>query len=191
VLVWEAALLPPHGALAVEALHRIVAALNRTTRAAGFALGGSDGASTVQQVFTWSSGLPLRTRFGADGPEHEPLRFAAQRLLDDRAVDGLLWTWTFGPARLPPATGLPRIVLGPPAMGPRLREEGGAHQCVFLPVATPGLNAPGHLFRVDGVVVPLVAVRDDGLPGAQQVLLQLLEGLDQPAHAPAPAEVLR
>jgi formylmethanofuran dehydrogenase subunit B len=75
-------------------------------------------------------------------------------------------------------------------MGTLLREQGGARQCVFLPVATPGLNAAGHLFRADGVVVPLVAVREDGLPGAQQVLLQLLAVLERPAPAPAPAEAV-
>jgi formylmethanofuran dehydrogenase subunit B len=170
VLVWEAGMLPRHGALWVELLNRIAGTLNRSTRAATFALGGSDGAYAAQQVFTWLSGLPLRTRAGPAGLEHEPLRFAASRLLEDGAVDGLLWVWSFDPERLPPATALPRIVLGPVGMGPRLLQSGGAQGCVFLPVATPGLNAAGHLFRTDGVVVPLVAVRDDGLPDLAEVL---------------------
>lgn len=179
VLVWEPAVLPPHGALAAEMLLRIVATLNRSTRAASFALGGSDGAATVQQVFAWLSGLPLRTRFGRAGLEHEPVRFAAQALLADGAVDGLLWTWSFGPDRLPPATDLPRIVLGPPGMGARLLEAGASAQCIFLPVATPGWNAAAHLFRTDGVVVPLVAVRDAGVPAAERVLSELLARLGE------------
>ena len=178
VLVWEAAMLPGHGALCVELLNRLVATLNIEKRAAAFALGGSDGAYAVQQVFTWLSGLPLRTRAGPLGLEHEPLRFAGQRLLDDLAVDGLLWVWSFGPERLPPAARLPRIVLGPPGMGPRLRDQSGGQRCIFLPVATPGLNAAGHLFRTDGVVVPLVAARDDGLPGVDGVVARLLERLE-------------
>lgn len=180
VLVWEAATLPAHGALVVELLNRLAATLNRSTRAATFALGGSDGAYGAQHVFTWLSGLPLRTRAGASGLEHEPLRFAASRLLDDHAVDGLLWTWSFSPERVPPATSLPRIVLGPPAMGPRLRQADAA-RCVFLPVATPGINAAGHLLRTDGVVVPLVPARDDALPGADRVLARLLERMELPA----------
>jgi formylmethanofuran dehydrogenase subunit B len=72
---------------------------------------------------------------------------------------------------------LPRVVLGPPGMGPRLRQAGWAADCVFLPVATPGLNSAGHLFRTDGVVVPLAAARDDGLPGADRVISALLEAL--------------
>jgi formylmethanofuran dehydrogenase subunit B len=177
VLVWEAATLPAQGALLVEILNRIAGTLNRETRAATFALGGSDGASAVQQVFTWLSGLPLRTRFGAAGLEHEPLRFGTARLLAGQAVDGLLWVWSFAPDRLPPATGLPRIVLGPAGMGARLREAGAAQGCVFLPVATPGLDAAGHLFRTDGVVVPLVAARAAAAPGVDRVAAGLLEAL--------------
>ena len=181
VLVWEAATLPPHGALAVEVLQRIAATLNRDTRAATFALGGSDGAYAVQQVFTWLSGLPLRTRAGPDGLEHDPLRFAGPRLLENHGVDGLLWVWSFAPDRLPPATGLPRIVLGPAGMGPRLREADAAQRCVFLPVATPGLDAAGHLFRADGVVVPLVAARAADVPGVGRVATGLLELLETQA----------
>ncbi|MDB5955952.1 formylmethanofuran dehydrogenase [Ramlibacter sp.] len=181
VLVWESATLPLHGALWVEMLNRIVATLNRSTRAASFGLGGSDGAYAMQQVFTWLSGLPLRTRAGPAGLEHEPLRFAAARLLEDHAVDGLLWVWSFAPDRLPAANDLPRIVLGPPGMGPRLREAGIARDCVFLPVATPGLHAPGHLFRTDGVVVPLVAKRDETLPAVAHVLTRMQAHLELPA----------
>ena len=176
VLVWEPASLPPHAALWAEMLQRLVAALNRHTRAATLALGGGDGASSVNQVFTWLSGLPLRTRAGPDGLEHEPLRFDAARLLADGAVDGLLWISSFDSSRLPPATRLPCIVLGPPAMAERLRAQSPAWEHIFIPVATPGLNAPGHLFRTDGlVVVPLAAARDDGLAGVAEVLARLGE----------------
>ena len=179
VLVWEPAALPPHGALWAEMMQRIVATLNRHTRAATLALGGGDGASSVNQVFTWLSGLPLRTRAGPGGLEHEPLRFDAARLLADRAVDGLLWISSFDPTRGPPAAaaGLPRIVLGPPAMAERASGPGE----IFIPVATPGLNAAGHLFRTDGIViVPLTAARDDGLSGVAQVLARLGERIGTP-----------
>jgi len=178
VVVWEAGLLPMHGALAVEMLHRIVMILNRATRAATFALGGSDGAATVQQVFTWLCGLPLRTRFGREGLVHEPLRLAADRLLADGAVDGMLWAWSFSPERLPPPTRIPRVVLGPAGMGRRLRHAGSERDCVFLPVATPGLDAPGHLFRADGVVVPLAGVRSEGPAAMARVVTDLLERLE-------------
>ncbi|WP_309638830.1 HisA/HisF-related TIM barrel protein, partial [Methylibium sp.] len=67
VIVWEAPRLPAHGALIVEALDRIVAQLNRHTRAATLPLAGADGAASVNQVFAWLSGLPLRSRAGPLG----------------------------------------------------------------------------------------------------------------------------
>jgi formylmethanofuran dehydrogenase subunit B len=178
VLVWESGLLPVQGSLAVEMLDRVIMVLNRDTRAASFALGGSDGAATVQQVFTWLCGLPLRTRFGREGLEHAPLRLAGDRLLADGAVDGLLWAWSFSPGRLPPPAQLPRIVLGPAGMAPRLRQAGAERDCVFLPVAVPGLDAPGHLFRADGVVVPLSAARGAGPATLDRIVAGLLAELE-------------
>jgi formylmethanofuran dehydrogenase subunit B len=171
VLVWEAGALPRHGELVVEALNRIVAMLNRDTRAATFCLGGSEGAATVNQVFTWLSGLPLRTRVSAGGLEHEPLRFGGEQLIARGAVDGIVWISGFDPARGPPASGLPTIVLGPPAMARGLRPPGSHPECIFLPVATPGIDGAGHLFRTDGgIVVPLVPHRQTGLPAVAEVL---------------------
>ena len=184
VLVWEPGLLPAQGALFAEMLQRLVGALNRRTRAASLALGGSDGAATVNQVFTWLSGLPLRTRAGATGLEHDPLRHDAARLLADGAVDGVLWIASFDAARLPPALagGLPHVVLGPPALGERLRAAAPPGPLVFLPVATPGLNAPGHLFRGDGIVlVPLEAVRDEPLHGVDAIVARLAARLGEGA----------
>ena len=68
---------------------------------------------------------------------------------------------------LPPSpTGVPRIVLGHPALAAHCAEKG----TIFIPVATPGVNASGHLLRADGVVaLPLHAIRDDGLPGVADV----------------------
>jgi formylmethanofuran dehydrogenase subunit B len=178
VLVWQGAALPAEGALLVETLNRIVGTLNQTTRAASFGLGGSDGAFSVNQTFTWLSGLPLRTRVSAQGLVHEPRLFDTQRLLAGHAVDGLLWISSFSPERLPPASTLPRVVLGPPAMATALSDADALLDCVFIPVATPGLNAAGHLFRTDGpVVLPVFAVRDDGLPGVASVLTQLCDVL--------------
>lgn len=171
VLVWEAARLPAQGALLVEAINRIVGTLNRKTRAATLPLGGGDGAATSNQVFTWLSGLPLRTR----GREHEPHAFDTERLLADGAVDLLVWANAFGQSAPPPRPrGQKLVLLAPPAMAVHARDPG----TVFIPVATPGIHAAGHLFRTDGVVLlPLHAVRDDGLPGLDAVARQLHEGL--------------
>ena len=174
VLVYESARLPAQGALIIEAIQRIVGTLNRSTRAASLALGGGDGASTVNQVFAWLSGLPLRSRAGPLGLEHEPLCFDAGRLLADGAVDALLWVSSYGPEPAPPSTKAPCIVLGHPAM--RLPE--GSADSVFIPVSTPGIGSAGHLFRTDGsVMLPLRPVYEDNLPSVAGVVRRLADAV--------------
>ncbi|MGY4831055.1 formylmethanofuran dehydrogenase [Sphaerotilaceae bacterium SBD11-9] len=164
VIVGETRKLPSQGALVVEAIHRLVGTLNQTTRAAAMWLGGGQGAGTVNQVFTWLSGLPLRSRAGPRGLEHEPLCFDAQRLLAEQGADSLLWVSSFDADMLPPAAAVPTIVLGHPDLA-------RAKATVFIPVSTPGIGSPGHLFRADGsVMLPLHAVFEDTLPTLASVL---------------------
>jgi formylmethanofuran dehydrogenase subunit B len=171
VVVVETAALGEHGALLIEMLQRVVATLNRSTRAAMLSLGGADGASTVNGVFTWLSGLPLRTRLGPQGLEHDPVAFDATTLLADGAVDLLLWLASFGTEPPPPAGPQPRIVIGHPSLAALPAD-------VFIPVATPGIGHDGHLFRTDGVVMmPLHAVQPTTLPRADAVLRALLSVL--------------
>lgn len=171
VIVGETRRLPSQGALIVEGVHRTVGTLNQTTRAAAMWLGGGNGAGTVNQVFTWLSGLPLRSRAGPLGLEHEPLCFDAQRLLAAQAVDSLLWVSSFDPDVAPPPTTVPTVVLGHP-------ELAGAKAAVFIPVSTPGIGSPGHLFRADGsVMLPLFAVYDDTLPTLASVLDRITKAL--------------
>lgn len=165
---------PAHAALLIETVNRIVGQLNTKTRAAALWLGGGNGAATVNQAFTWLSGLPLRSRAGPRGLEHEPSCFDAARLLEDGAVDALLWLSSFDAASAPPPMKLPLIVLGHPNLAASCRRKGS----VFMPVSTPGIGSAGHLFRTDGVVLlPLFAVHDDGLPSAADVIMQIAQGL--------------
>ena len=168
------AVVAEHAALLIETVNRIVSQLNASTRAAALWLGGGNGAATVNQVFTWLSGLPLRSRAGPRGLEHEPLCFDAARLLEDGAVDALLWLSAFDSSLAPPTTELPLIVLGPPGLATSCQRKGS----VFIPVSTPGIGSAGHLFRTDGVVLlPLFAVHDDGLPGVADVVAQITQEL--------------
>jgi formylmethanofuran dehydrogenase subunit B len=171
VLVWEPGRLPgSHSALLVESINHLAKTINRTTRAGGLALAGNEGGVSANQTLTWLSGLPLRTGVHASGLAHEPHRYASARLLADRAVDALLWIASFGPDQAPGTANVaaspPTIVLGHPAHATR-----AASVRVFIPVATPGIGASGHLFRLDGVViVPVTKVRDDGLPAVAEVI---------------------
>lgn len=188
VLVWEPTQLGPHGALVIERLQRVIGHLNQTTRAAGFPLGGAQGGGTAQQVHTWLSGLPLRTRVGPRGLEHDPLRHDGARLMAAGDVDLAFWVASYPGMAVPPP-GLPRIVLGLPALAGELGDE---RDTVFIPVATPGVQSGGHLIRADGVItMPLHAMTSGGLPTVAWVvarLLGLLQSQPQPAvHEGSPA----
>jgi formylmethanofuran dehydrogenase subunit B len=188
VLVYEPGALPsPHAALLIEALNRIVKAANRTTRAACLALGGDDGALTVNQTVTWLSGMPLRTRLstpalsaGTAQLDHDPYRYRTSRLLAGGEVDALLWVASFAPhawpASLDPA--VPLIVLGHPALADATKARGA--NTVFIPVATPGIDTGGHLFRVDSsVVMPLAAARGAALASVAWLATQLTTRLHE------------
>lgn len=180
VLIGAPPRLPAQGALIVEVVHRIVGELNRKTRAAALWIGGGNGVATANQVFAWLSGVPMRSRAGPRGLEHEPLRFGTTRLLSQGAVDALLWVASFDAESVPPDTALPTIVLGHPALASRCSQPG----TVFIPVTTPGIGSAGHVFRTDGtVLMPLHAVRSDGLPTVAEVAKRLLQALPQRSAA--------
>ncbi|MDR5783023.1 formylmethanofuran dehydrogenase [Caballeronia sp. LZ065] len=179
--IFEPAALPaPHAALAIEALQRIVKAFNRTTRAGALALSGDDGALSVNQTTTWLSGFPLRTRVAYGMPlDHDPYRYRTHTLLSRGEIDTLLWVSSFTPEPLPAALDdtIPIIVLGHPAT--RLPPRKGP--TVFIPVATPGIDSGGHLFRIDtSVVARLTAARDSSLPSVAAIAARLTQARNRP-----------
>ncbi len=152
VLTWVAKDLDfNHAELTIQNITEIVASLNKTTRAAGLPLGGSDGDTSANNANTWLSGLALND--GALNVEHAE-------------HDAMVWVNSFSPEKMPPNTDKPLIILGNPNI---------KHQAdVFIPIATPGLDCSGTLFRVDSsVVLPLKKVRESHLPTLAQVISQI------------------
>jgi formylmethanofuran dehydrogenase subunit B len=147
VLTWVAKDLDfNHAELTIQNITEIVVSLNKTTRAAGLPLGGSDGDTSANNANTWLSGLALND----EQTEH----------------DAMLWINSFSPEKMPPKTDNPLIILG---------NSNIKHQAdVFIPIATPGLDCSGTLFRVDSsVVLPLKKVRESHLPTLAQVISQI------------------
>ncbi|SPB18486.1 Formyltransferase/hydrolase complex Fhc subunit B [Caballeronia novacaledonica] len=174
--IYEPATLPTkHAALAIEALQRIVKAVNRTARAGALALTGDDGAASVNQTITWLSGFPPRTRVTYRQPlDHDAHRYRTETLLRRGEIDALLWVASFAPEPLPAslADDVPAIILGHPSTDVPARTG----PTVFIPVATPGIDSGGHLFRVDtSVVARLVAARDIALPTVASIASQLAQ----------------
>jgi formylmethanofuran dehydrogenase subunit B len=191
-VVEPGALPGPHAALLIEALHRIVKAIDRTSRAGVLTLGGADGALSVNQTVTWLSGFPLRTRVsmperlaGVAPLDYDPFRYRTDRLLAAGEIDLLLWVASFEPHALPAslAGDVPAIVLGTPALASLVAPRSAP--TVFIPVATPGIDSDGHLFRLDvSVVAPLHAARRVELPTVAALAMRLTDALH---HARRPS----
>lgn len=150
VLIWVAKDLDyPHAELTIQNITESVVVLNQQSRAMGLALGGSDGDTTVNYAHTWLDGLTL-----------------GEHALD--AHDLLVWVNSFSPDKPAPVVNAPVIAFGHPDTKFETPPD------VFIPVATPGLDSAGTLFRVDSsVVLPLKKVRESTLPTLAEVLLQL------------------
>ncbi len=155
----------PHSELALQTLCELVKDLNAETRWSGLPLGGTEGDATVDAVATWQTGFGLRADFASGAPGQDLHRNGAARLLATGEADLLVWVASFDPERTPPAGSTPKVVLGHAAM------VFATEPAVFIPVGTPGVDHPGHLFRTDRVVaLPLAGVRAGSLPTAADAL---------------------
>lgn len=150
VLAWVAKDLDfAHAELTIQSITDTVALLNsQTSRAAGLLLGGSDGDTSANNANTWLSGYTLNN----NKIEH----------------DALVWVNSFSPESLPLETNKPLIVFG------NSNTKFMQIPNVFIPIATPGLDCSGTLFRVDSsVVLPLKQVRENNLPTLNEVVRQI------------------
>jgi formylmethanofuran dehydrogenase subunit B len=177
VVCWSAAELNiPHGELTILGLVDLVKVLNIKTRSAALPLAGTEADITTNQVCTWQLGYPLRTRLQRGYPEHDPLLNRWQDLLARGESDLLLWISSLSPGSMPPPSEIDTIVLGHPGM---LFEK---QPSIYIPVGVPGIDHPGHWYRSDGVCsLPLVKLRDSGLPSVSQIADQLNERLKSAA----------
>lgn len=175
VFTWNAATLPPEDAAAVAgAAAEAVDLLSVTTRAAVFPLGGRDNVTGAHQLALWRFGYPLRTVIGAGTSRHVPELYATAAALKD--ADLLLHTSAFRPEPPPDFTAGPVIVLGHPDTVFSREPD------VFIPVGTPGIDHPGHVFRMDSVVcLPLSALRPAELPSVATAASALLASLGRAA----------
>lgn len=180
VVAWAAAGLAfEHAELAVQAFCELAVALNAHTRCAALPLGGDNADHTFAQVATWLAGFPTRAGFAHGRPAFEPLAYATATLTASGATDALLWVSAFDARRVPPPCAAPTLVLG--RSGMRFERP----PAVYIPVATPGLDHAGHVYRCDAATaLPLRALRRSPLPRVAEVAHALLERLPDEAGRP-------
>jgi len=153
VLTWVAKDLDfQHAELTIQNITEMIAILNQSPsnsgRAAGLPLGGSDGDTTANNTHTWLSGMALND----SQVEH----------------DCVVWVNSFGVDKKAPKSDKTLIVFG------NSNCQFETIPDVFIPIATPGLDCSGALFRVDSsVVLPLRQVRETSLPTLTEVVNEI------------------
>jgi formylmethanofuran dehydrogenase subunit B len=93
VAVWSAAELD---AMELETVNGLVRDLNETTRFTSLPLPPGDNAAGALAACGWMTGFPMRTGFGPSGPDHDPWRFEAARLVEAKETDCVVWLSAFG-----------------------------------------------------------------------------------------------
>ena len=163
VIVWSASALKiPHAELTIQSIVQLISKLNENSRAAGLPLNSGDGDSSVNNVSTWLSGYPTRSRFNNGIPVYDTYHFATAKQL--ASCDALLWVSTFNPYPAP-NTQAPVIVIGHPDTKFERMPD------VFIPVGIPGVDHNGQMFRMDSsITLPLKKLRDTNLPGLSEVI---------------------
>jgi len=174
VILWGAAALAYDQAeLTVQTICNIVKDINmQDTRCSGFPLGGKEGDQTANQVCGWTTGYPARVNFAKGYPVYDPFLFDTQAMISNGEADALLWVHAFNSGATPPQSDLPTIVVGRSGMTFEKEPD------VFIPVGTPGIDHPGHAYRLDNVVaIRLKKLRDSGLPSTADVLHAIEQAL--------------
>lgn len=174
VFVWAPAHFPSDQAdLAIQSITRIIDDLNQTQRAAGLALGGDNGGMSAANVCAWLTGYPLHISFAGKTIDYDPVQYRTSSLLENDAIDTLVWIDAIGPAA-PPATNprVKRILIGAAAADPSPSTD------VFIPVGTPGIDHPGRMIRTDSVVsIQLDQVRSPQAPSVRKIIHSIVRQL--------------
>ncbi|MBS9478862.1 formylmethanofuran dehydrogenase [Ancylobacter radicis] len=167
VVTWNAAALDD-GDLVAERATALVDALNVTTRAGVFPLGGTDNLMGVNQLMLWRLGYPLRTLVSGQGSAHDGTLYATEAALKD--ADVMVWVSAFRPEPPPSFTGKV-IALAHPDTVFETEPD------VVIPVGTPGIDHAGTVFRMDSIVsMPLGALRVATLPSVAEAVRRIAEG---------------
>lgn len=165
-----------NAAATLESLFLLVRQLNNTSRCCAVGLGGP----IAENVLTWQTGYPCGVNFAAGYPSYDADGYSANRLLERGEVDSVLMIGSRGFEHLSESAhdrlyNLPVILLETAWIIPC--GENRFNPTVRIPVAQPGLQTGGSVFRMDGVPLPLRQVIESQLPSEKEVLAAILESV--------------
>lgn len=147
-----------------QAVTALVRELARKTRFVSLGLGEAGNAHGAEGVLAWQTGFTPGVDLGAGFPESWPGESSAADRLARGSFDAALVIG--GPAPALPG-GKPWIFVGDSG------DEASARATVALPAGTPGIDDSGTFTRVDGVSLPVRALRPSRTPGAAEWLARL------------------
>jgi formylmethanofuran dehydrogenase subunit B len=169
------------GSACVEAALALVRDLNTRARFVILPLGGAGNSAGAQAVLTWQTGFAQSVDFSGDFPRAlDEDSSAAARLARGEADAALIiadavedWLTAAACEHL---QRIARIVIAPRATA----TYPTAH--VALAAATYGIDTPGTVTRVDGVVLPLRPPLASWVPSDRQWLQSLGDRLESKSH---------
>lgn len=162
--------------LSVAELFSLVSELNEYARFSVVPMRGHGNVAGADQVLTWLSGYPFAVSFARGYPQFGPGEFTAVDMLARREVDAALILASDPTAHFPRAAAehlerIPTIVLDPMA------SLTASVARVVFPTACYGVDAPGTVYRMDNVPIPMRGVVLSGRPTDEQILDRIIEAV--------------
>lgn len=162
--------------LNVSELFSLVAEVNEHSRFSVIPMRGHGNVAGADQVLTWQSGYPFAVSFARGYPQFGPGEFSAVDMLARREADAVLVVASDPAAHFPRAAAehlerIPVIVLDP-----AYSLTASVARVVFS-TAYYGVDAPGTVYRMDNVPIPLQGVVASERSTDEHVLSQIIEAV--------------
>ncbi len=166
------------GHVNVEALLQLVKDLNGFTRFTARRLRIPGDVAGADAVLCWLTGFPFAVNLARGFPRYNPGEYSANELLERSEVDACLLVGSEPCADLSPRARqaiarLPTIALDYPIVTPSFEAT------VQITTAIYGIHAPGTVYRMDEVPIPLRQIISSNYPTDEEVLLAISNGLDE------------
>jgi formylmethanofuran dehydrogenase subunit B len=151
----------------------LVRDMNRHTRFVCLSNGGPGNAAGAKNVVTWRTGYSPAVNLARGYPRHHPGEYAAASLLARREVDAALILAGDPLSELSPAArkhlrAIPYVAIDCQHTATM------RHATVAFHVATCGIHAPGTVYRMDNVPIPL----RPALASCHPTDLEILRGIE-------------